>query len=131
MMSSDLSTLSLRKLEEKKEDMADRHSGILKSRERVHLDVQVGEHPLDYASVDPKDKVKEVSYSLEHLRGEVDHITKDQEYQRNREEYYRRKSEDMNGNVLWWAIAQIVILTTVGIWQIKHLKDFLIAKKVV
>ncbi|CAJ0967583.1 unnamed protein product [Ranitomeya imitator] len=32
MMSSDLSTLSLRKQEEKKEDMADRHSGILDSR---------------------------------------------------------------------------------------------------
>ncbi|CAJ0943984.1 unnamed protein product, partial [Ranitomeya imitator] len=33
MMSSDLSTLSLRKREEKKEYMADRHSGILDSRE--------------------------------------------------------------------------------------------------
>ncbi|CAJ0958389.1 unnamed protein product [Ranitomeya imitator] len=32
MMSSDLSTLSLRKREEKKEDIADRHSGILDSR---------------------------------------------------------------------------------------------------
>ncbi|CAN2388409.1 emp24/gp25L/p24 family/GOLD [Pristimantis euphronides] len=98
---------------------------------RVHLDVQVGEHPLEYASVDPKDKVKEVSYGLEHLRGEVDHIIKEQEYQRDREEYYRQKSEDMNGNVLWWAIVQTFILTAVGIWQIKHFKDFLIAKKVV
>ncbi|CAJ0936543.1 unnamed protein product [Ranitomeya imitator] len=33
IMSSDLSTLSLRKREEKEEDMADRHSGILESRE--------------------------------------------------------------------------------------------------
>ncbi|CAJ0959542.1 unnamed protein product [Ranitomeya imitator] len=33
MISSDLSTLSLRKREEKKEDMADRDSGILESRE--------------------------------------------------------------------------------------------------
>ncbi|CAJ0948891.1 unnamed protein product [Ranitomeya imitator] len=32
MMSSDLSTLSLRKREEKKEDMTDKHSGILDSR---------------------------------------------------------------------------------------------------
>ncbi|XP_056394854.1 transmembrane emp24 domain-containing protein 11-like [Hyla sarda] len=101
------------------------------SRLRIHLDVQVGEHPLDYAKVDPKDKVKEVSYGLEHLMGEVNHIMKEQEYQREREEYYRRKSEDMNGNVLWWAIAQTIILTTVGIWQIRHFKDFLIAKKVV
>ncbi|XP_069833361.1 transmembrane emp24 domain-containing protein 11-like [Dendropsophus ebraccatus] len=101
------------------------------SRLRIHLDVQVGEHPLDYTKVDPKDKVKEVSYGLEHLMGEVNHIMKEQEYQREREEYYRRKSEDMNGNVLWWAIAQTIILTTVGIWQIRHFKDFLIAKKVV
>ncbi|CAJ0935554.1 unnamed protein product [Ranitomeya imitator] len=34
MMSSDLSTLSLRKREERKEDMADRHSGILDSGEK-------------------------------------------------------------------------------------------------
>ncbi|CAJ0957021.1 unnamed protein product [Ranitomeya imitator] len=33
IISSDLSTLSLRKREEKREDMADRHSGILESRE--------------------------------------------------------------------------------------------------
>ncbi|XP_040275894.1 transmembrane emp24 domain-containing protein 11-like [Bufo bufo] len=101
------------------------------SRLRIHMDVQVGEHPLDYAKVDPKDKVKEVSYGLEHLQGETNHIIKEQEYQREREEYYRQKSEDMNSNVLWWAIAQTFILMTVGIWQIKHLKDFLIAKKVV
>ncbi|XP_075067155.1 transmembrane emp24 domain-containing protein 11-like [Mixophyes fleayi] len=101
------------------------------SRLRIHLDIQVGEHPFDYATVDPKDKVKEVSFGLEHLRGEVNHIMKEQEYQREREEYYRQRSEDMNNNVLWWAIAQIFILTTVGIWQIKRFKDFLIAKKVV
>ncbi|CAJ0932511.1 unnamed protein product [Ranitomeya imitator] len=37
IMSSDLSTLSLRKREEKKEDMADRHSGILESRELLNV----------------------------------------------------------------------------------------------
>ncbi|XP_063813197.1 transmembrane emp24 domain-containing protein 11-like [Pseudophryne corroboree] len=101
------------------------------SRLRIHLDIQIGENPFDYATVDPKDKVKDVAYSLGHLRGEVDHIMKEQEYQREREEYYRQKSEDMNSNVLWWAIAQTFILSTVGIWQVKRLKDFLIAKKVV
>ncbi|XP_068127692.1 transmembrane emp24 domain-containing protein 11-like [Hyperolius riggenbachi] len=101
------------------------------NRLRIHLDIQVGEHPLDYSVVDHKDKMKEVSYSLENLQGEMSHIMSEQEYQREREEYYRQKSEDMNSNVLWWAITQTIILTTVGIWQIKHLKDFLIAKKVV
>ncbi|CAI9593210.1 unnamed protein product [Staurois parvus] len=101
------------------------------NRLRIHLDIQVGEHPLDYSAVDPNNKVKEVSNILENLQGEMNHIMKEQEYQREREEYYRQKSEDMNSNVLWWAIVQTVILTSVGIWQIKRLKDFLIAKKVV
>ncbi|CAH2299566.1 transmembrane emp24 domain-containing 11 [Pelobates cultripes] len=98
---------------------------------RVHFDIQVGEHPVDYATIDTKDKVKQVTNGLEHLMGEVNHIIKEQEYQRLREEHYRQKSEDTNSNVLWWAIAQTVILTSVGIWQIKRFKDFLIAKKVV
>ncbi|KAM8939901.1 transmembrane emp24 domain-containing protein 11-like [Pelodytes ibericus] len=98
---------------------------------RIHFDLQVGEHPLDYAVIDTKDKVKEVSFSLEHLRGEINHILKEQEYQRGREELYRQKSEDANSSVLWWAIAQTLILTSVGIWQIKRFKDFLISKKVV
>ncbi|XP_053314142.1 transmembrane emp24 domain-containing protein 11-like [Spea bombifrons] len=98
---------------------------------RIHLDIQVGEHPLDYVVTDTKDKVKEVTYNLEHLRGEINHILKEQEYQREREDHYRQKSEDTNSNVLWWAIAQTLILTSVGIWQIKRFKDFLIAKKVV
>uniref|UniRef100_A0A8C5M2V3 GOLD domain-containing protein n=1 Tax=Leptobrachium leishanense TaxID=445787 RepID=A0A8C5M2V3_9ANUR len=98
---------------------------------RVHFDVQVGEHPLDYVVVDAKDKVKEVSLNVEHLMGEINHILKEQEYQREREEEYRQRSEDTNSNVLWWAIAQTVILTSVGIWQIKRLKDFLVAKKIV
>ncbi|KAM4807620.1 transmembrane emp24 domain-containing protein 11-like [Rhinophrynus dorsalis] len=98
---------------------------------RIHFDIQIGEHPLDFHVIDANDKVKEVSYGLEHLRGEIDHIIKEQEYQRNREEHYRQKSEDTNSNVLWWAIIQTIILTSVGIWQIKQFKDFLIAKKVV
>ncbi|KAM4709078.1 transmembrane emp24 domain-containing protein 11-like [Discoglossus pictus] len=101
------------------------------SKLRIHIDVQMGEHPLDYHVADAKDKVKEVSYSLENLQGEMNHILKEQEYQRQREEFYRQKSEDTNSNVLWWAIIQTVILTSVGFWQIKRFKDFLIAKKVV
>ncbi|OCT99228.1 transmembrane emp24 domain-containing protein 11-like [Xenopus laevis] len=98
---------------------------------RIHFDVQTGENPLDFHIINAKDKVKELTFGLEHLRGEINHIIKQQEYQREREENYRQKSEETNNNVLWWAIIQTAILTSVGIWQIKHFKDFLIAKKVV
>uniref|UniRef100_A0A4W4GJ05 GOLD domain-containing protein n=1 Tax=Electrophorus electricus TaxID=8005 RepID=A0A4W4GJ05_ELEEL len=48
-----------------------------------------------------------------------------------REETFRQMSEETNGNVLWWAIMQTSILLTVGFYQIRSLKNFLIEKKLV
>ncbi|XP_059533830.1 transmembrane emp24 domain-containing protein 11 isoform X2 [Myotis daubentonii] len=49
----------------------------------------------------------------------------------DREENFRMTSEDTNSNVLWWAFAQTLIFISVGIFQMKYLKDFFIAKKLV
>ncbi|XP_052055271.1 transmembrane emp24 domain-containing protein 11 isoform X2 [Apodemus sylvaticus] len=99
--------------------------------ERIHLDIRVGEHDLDAAIVQAKDKVNEVTFKLQHLIEQVEQILKEQEYQRDREENFRITSEDTNTNVLWWAFAQILIFISVGTFQMKHLKDFFIAKKLV
>lgn len=48
-----------------------------------------------------------------------------------KEEEFRQVSEDTNSKVLWWAVVQTSILLSVGFWQMKRLKDFFIAKKLV
>ena len=48
-----------------------------------------------------------------------------------REETFREISEQTNWSVLWWAMSQTAILLSVGFWQMKRLKDFLIEKKLV
>jgi len=48
-----------------------------------------------------------------------------------REERFRETSESTNQRVLWWAIAQTAILIITGMWQMKHLKSFFEAKKLV
>ena len=48
-----------------------------------------------------------------------------------REERFRQTSESTNQRVLWWAIAQTCILLITGFWQMKHLKSFFEAKKLV
>ncbi|XP_007537801.2 transmembrane emp24 domain-containing protein 11-like [Erinaceus europaeus] len=101
------------------------------SQLRIHLDIRVGEHDLDAAIMQAKDKVKEVSFKLEHLLEQVQHIVKEQNYQRDREEQFRTASEDTNSNVLCWAFMQTLLLVAVGIFQVKRLKDFFIAKKLV
>uniref|UniRef100_A0A672UKU8 GOLD domain-containing protein n=1 Tax=Strigops habroptila TaxID=2489341 RepID=A0A672UKU8_STRHB len=48
-----------------------------------------------------------------------------------REEKFRKTSEETNSNIVWWAILQTLILISIGIWQIKSLRDFFISKKLV
>ncbi|XP_071470872.1 transmembrane emp24 domain-containing protein 11-like isoform X1 [Marmota flaviventris] len=99
--------------------------------QRIHLDIRVGEHDLDAAIAQAKDKVNEVTFKLEHLMEQIEQILKEQNYQRDREEIFRKTSEDTNSNVLWWAFAQTLIFISVGVFQMKYLKDFFIAKKLV
>ncbi len=48
-----------------------------------------------------------------------------------REERFRMTSESTNQRVLWWSITQTIILIITGIWQMRHLKSFFEAKKLV
>ena len=48
-----------------------------------------------------------------------------------REDRFRATSESTNQRVLWWAIAQTLLLVTVGFWQMRHLRGFFEAKKLV
>jgi len=98
---------------------------------RVHLDIQVGEHANDYQQIAAKDKLTELQLRVRQLLDQVDQITKEQNYQRYREERFRQTSESTNQRVLWWSIAQTVILLVTGFWQMRHLKGFFEAKKLV
>ncbi|KAJ8679681.1 hypothetical protein QAD02_015468 [Eretmocerus hayati] len=98
---------------------------------RVHLDMQVGEHAIDYANVAQKEKLSELQLRIKQLLDQVVQITKEQSYQRYREERFRQTSESTNRRVLWWSITQTVILVIMGAWQMRHLKSFFEAKKLV
>ncbi|XP_062332445.1 transmembrane emp24 domain-containing protein 9 isoform X1 [Osmerus eperlanus] len=98
---------------------------------RVHLDIQVGEHTNNYAEIAAKDKLTELQLRVRQLVEQVDQIQKEQNYQRYREERFRQTSESTNQRVLWWSIVQTLILVAIGFWQMRHLKSFFEAKKLV
>ena len=101
------------------------------SQLRVHLDIQVGEHAVDYGKVAQKDKLSELQLRVQQLIDQVTQITKEQNYQRLREERFRSTSESTNSRVLYWSLVQTVVLLSMGVWQMKHLKGFFEAKKLV
>ncbi|KAK2848879.1 hypothetical protein Q5P01_008713 [Channa striata] len=100
-------------------------------RLKLHLDVQMGEHSIDHNTDKTKDNMVTLENNLSHLMDQMIYITKQQEYQREKEEVFRQISEETNSKVLWWAVVQTCILLSVGFWQMKRLKDFFIAKKLV
>lgn len=52
------------------------------SQLRVHLDIQVGEHAINYGEVVQKEKLSELQLRIRQLLDQVDQITKEQNYQR-------------------------------------------------
>lgn len=50
--------------------------------QRVHLDIQVGEHANNYAEIAAKDKLTELQLRVRQLVEQVDQIQKEQDYQR-------------------------------------------------
>jgi hypothetical protein len=95
------------------------------------LDIQVGEHAINYADVAQKEKLSELQLRVRQLLDQVEQITKEQNYQRYREERFRQTSESTNSRVLWWSLGQTCILSVMGAWQMRHLKTFFEAKKLV
>ena len=64
---------------------------------------------------------------LEH----VEQINREQDYQRQREERFRYTSESTNARVLWWSLGQVIIVLVIAFLQMRHLKSFFEAKKLV
>ncbi|TRY76705.1 hypothetical protein TCAL_00151 [Tigriopus californicus] len=88
-------------------------------------------HAIDYANVAQKEKLSELQLRVRQLLDQVEQITKEQNYQRYREERFRQTSESTNQRVLWWSLGQTCILVVMGAWQMRHLKSFFEAKKLV
>lgn len=101
------------------------------SQLRVHLDISVGDRAVDYAEVAKHEKLTELQLRVRQLLDMVDQISKEQNYQRYREERFRQTSESTNSRVLWWSLIQTSVLLLMGGWQMRHLRSFFRAKKLV
>ena len=98
---------------------------------RVYLDIQIGDHANDYSKIAQKEKLTELQLRVRQLIDQISQIQKEQNYQRVREALFRKTSESTNSRVLWWSLAQALILVLAGFWQMRHLKGFFEAKKLV
>jgi p24 family protein alpha len=87
---------------------------------RLYFDVAVGstkpnvDHDRSHVSV--------LSGRLRDLNIKIEDIRREQQYQRERESDFRDLSEVTNSRAVWYSIAQILVLLTTCVWQLRHLR---------
>jgi hypothetical protein len=70
-----------------------------------------------------------IEVEIRKLNDKIRTIRSEQDYQREREEQFRNTSESTNARVMWWSIAQTIVLLIAGLYQITNLKGFFKSKK--
>eukprot|EP01133_Synstelium_polycarpum_P000180 gene180-216_t len=98
---------------------------------RLHLDIQVGANANDYEEIAKVEHLNSIEIQVKRLNDRVTQIRKEQSYQKGREIVFRNTSESTNSRVMWWSLLQVFVLCLTGLWQMRHLKSFFKAKKLV
>ncbi|GBN53884.1 Transmembrane emp24 domain-containing protein 9 [Araneus ventricosus] len=98
---------------------------------KIDLDIQVGEHTINYTAVAKKQKLSEMQTKLKQLNEKAAEIIKELNYQRYREEMFRESTETISRRILMWSVAQTVVLIMVGVWQVQSFRMFIESKKLV
>jgi len=98
---------------------------------RLHLDIEAGASANDYEEIAKLEQLNSMEIAIRRLNDRINQIRKEQSYQKGREIVFRNTSESTNARVMWWSILQLVVLVLTGVWQMKHLKSFFKAKKLV
>jgi len=102
-----------------------------RQRLRVNFKIKVGEHTLNYMDIAKKDQLTEAEIHVRKMIEQVGSIAREQNFQRFREQRFRKQSEEVNSRVMKWAVAQVVVLILLGLYQVKNLRSFFEAKKLV
>ena len=95
---------------------------------RFTLDIDTGAAAVDYDDLAKMEHLDNLDLQIRRLNDRVRACRKEIAYQKQREEEHRDTSESTNSRVMWWSLFQTVLLASSGIWQIYHLKPFLIRR---
>jgi hypothetical protein len=98
---------------------------------RVNLEFITGESGNSDDTEKHQAKLTDLHLRIKQLLEQVHSVTKEQNYQRQREERFRHLSESTSSRVFWWSFVQVSALLLVGLWQARHLRSFFEAKKLV
>ncbi|KAI9141217.1 emp24/gp25L/p24 family/GOLD-domain-containing protein [Paraphysoderma sedebokerense] len=96
---------------------------------KLHLDLVIGDAA--NAPDDDHSKMNDIATRVRDLVRKVGDIRREQIFQREKEAEFRDLSELVNARIVHWTIVQICVLAVTCVWQLRHLRTFFTAKKLV
>ncbi|KAI8062127.1 emp24/gp25L/p24 family/GOLD-domain-containing protein [Gongronella butleri] len=99
------------------------------SRTKITFDMDFDDPAGD--SHNHRETLGELASKIHELNERVQDIRREQFSQREREAEFRDQSELTNSRVVWWTVLQLIVLGVVCVWQMRHFKNFFVAKKLV
>ncbi|KAI8914424.1 emp24/gp25L/p24 family/GOLD-domain-containing protein [Gorgonomyces haynaldii] len=105
--------------------------GWFNTRAKVFLDVQYGEEDESEYENQERSIYSGLTFRIKDLVNRVRTMRQEFQSQRSLEAEYRSASESANTSILRWTILQWVVLGLTCVWQLRQLKTFFVAKKLV
>ncbi|GAO48555.1 ERP1 protein precursor [Saitoella complicata NRRL Y-17804] len=99
------------------------------SKVRLHLDLALGE--TGELEKKGKEHLEGIAGRVRELKNRVNDVRREQVFQREREAEFRDLSESVNAHIARWTVAQIIVLSATGAWQLMHLRGFFQKQKLV
>ncbi|CCF58478.1 hypothetical protein KAFR_0E03260 [Kazachstania africana CBS 2517] len=112
------------------ENIATFAGGVSKSRS-IELDIESGSEARDWNLISANEKLKPVEVELRRVEELTDEIVDELAYLKNREERLRDTNESTNSRVKYFSILIIIVLTSLGAWQINYLRNFFRSKHII
>ncbi|RKO97688.1 hypothetical protein CXG81DRAFT_11566 [Caulochytrium protostelioides] len=100
------------------------------ARIRLHFDLLFGDAGHD-PTAGKREAIDAVVRQISNLQTRMTQIRTEQQTLREREVDFRNLSERVNGHVVWYSLLQFFALAAAVTWQVRQLRGFFVAKKLV
>merc|ERR1712094_53998 len=98
---------------------------------RVEMDLRVGAKAQDFAEVAKSKDLRAAEAELTRLERNVEHILQELVHLKIREARFRETSTSTYSRVAYFALFNIVVMLTLGTWQLVFFKKFFRQKKII
>lgn len=97
----------------------------------VELDIESGSEARDWNMISAAEKLKPIEVELRRIEELADEIVDELNYLKNREERLRDTNESTNQRVKNFSMLVIVVLVSLGLWQINYLRNYFKTKHII